>query len=95
MPILKPARCRSEQKSFFPTIHRAVRLTLVRLLLVGRALRLNRVPADPEMPFSHSLSLSTSWPGSVLIETPGTGHFRILRSREVVKRVLDYVLTAA
>ena len=57
-----------------------------------------RVPAlfvhdsgDAEVPFEHTLRLSTRMPGARLIKTHGLGHYRLLRNHTVVRAVVDFV----
>lgn len=45
-------------------------------------------PQDREVPFTESLALSEAWPLSQLISVEGLGHRRILRSPEVIERVI-------
>ncbi len=42
-------------------------------------------PADPEVPFRASRELADAWPQARLVETPGTGHRRILRDASVIE----------
>jgi pimeloyl-ACP methyl ester carboxylesterase len=48
-------------------------------------------PADREVPFAHAQSIAGAWRGSRLLQTPGEGHKRILRSPVVVREVVDFV----
>jgi pimeloyl-ACP methyl ester carboxylesterase len=42
-------------------------------------------PADAEVPFKASRELADAWPGARLLETPGTGHRRILRDPRAIQ----------
>ena len=48
-------------------------------------------PGDSEMPYQNSVALAGAWPGAVLVDTPGVGHRRILRARDIVARTLAHV----
>jgi pimeloyl-ACP methyl ester carboxylesterase len=62
--------------------------------LAATAAILMHDPEDSEMPYSHSVAMATAWPGALLVPTPGVGHRRILRSREIISRTLDHVSKA-
>ncbi|HET7238277.1 MAG TPA: alpha/beta fold hydrolase [Terrimicrobiaceae bacterium] len=49
-------------------------------------------PEDGEMPYDHSVALAAAWPHAQLVPTPGVGHRRILRARDIVRRTLDHVV---
>jgi len=46
---------------------------------------------DKVIPISQSRNVHSNWNKSELIEIQGTGHFRILRTKEVIDKVLDYL----
>ncbi len=48
-------------------------------------------PSDAEMPCEHSRALAAVWPGARLVETPGVGHRRILRARDIVTRTMEHI----
>lgn len=48
-------------------------------------------PEDDEVPFAHGASIAAGWRGSSLVPVVGEGHFRILKSREVINRLVDFV----
>lgn len=50
-------------------------------------------PQDKEVPFSESLALNEAWPLSQLESVSGVGHRRILRSPEIVERVIASLVT--
>jgi len=47
--------------------------------------------ADAEVPFEHALRLSSRLPDARLLRTYGLGHHRILRDRNVVGAIVDFV----
>ncbi len=47
---------------------------------------------DKEVPLKHPNSLLAKYPKARLIETEGLGHIRILKSPQVVKYALDFIL---
>jgi pimeloyl-ACP methyl ester carboxylesterase len=57
---------------------------------VGRGLILHD-RADRVIPLEVSQRVHQSWPGSVFEVVEGTGHFRILRSPDVVSRIVSFV----
>jgi len=59
--------------------------------LDGTAAILMHDPSDAEMPYDHSVAIATAWPDAVLIPTPGVGHRRILRSRDIITRTLEHI----
>jgi pimeloyl-ACP methyl ester carboxylesterase len=48
-------------------------------------------PADREVPWEHAQAINRNWRGSRLIEAPGLGHVRILRSPELLSQAVDFV----
>jgi pimeloyl-ACP methyl ester carboxylesterase len=46
---------------------------------------------DREVPLSESARLAAAWPGATLVTTRGLGHRRILRDRDVLARVADFL----
>ena len=48
-------------------------------------------PADDEVPFAHGEAVARAWSGSELVAVEQLGHYRILRSPDVVARVVDFV----
>ncbi|MFZ0709702.1 MAG: alpha/beta hydrolase [Terrimicrobiaceae bacterium] len=59
--------------------------------LGGTAAMLMHDPDDPEMPYNHSAAIAGAWPKALLLPTPGVGHRRILRSREIIARTLEHL----
>lgn len=47
-------------------------------------------PADKEMPYEHTAALAAAWPGAKVVDTPGVGHRRILRAREIIARTIEH-----
>ena len=48
-------------------------------------------PADVEVPWSHGEALAFAWRDARLVERPGTGHRRILRDRETIASIVEFV----
>lgn len=48
-------------------------------------------PDDAEMPYHHSAAIAAAWPNALLVPTPGVGHRRILRSRDIITRTLEHI----
>ncbi len=46
---------------------------------------------DKVIPIHRSKNVHKNWPASEFKEVEGTGHFRILRTKEVIKEVIDYL----
>lgn len=46
---------------------------------------------DRVIPISRSKNVHKNWAVSEFMEIEGTGHFRILRTKEVINRVIDYL----
>jgi len=59
--------------------------------LGGTAAILMHDPDDSEMPYNHSVAIAAAWPDALLVPTPGVGHRRILRSREIIARTLKHI----
>jgi pimeloyl-ACP methyl ester carboxylesterase len=59
--------------------------------LEGTAALLMHDPGDLEMPYDHSAAIAAAWPRALLLPTPGVGHRRILRSREIIARTLEHL----
>lgn len=48
-------------------------------------------PDDREIPFAQAQALAKAWPGSTLLPTPGLGHFRILRAKEITAQTATFL----
>lgn len=48
---------------------------------------------DRNVHYSQGLSLAQSWPEAELITTDGFGHNRILRNRELISTVVDFIIS--
>ncbi|MBV9490342.1 MAG: alpha/beta hydrolase [Verrucomicrobia bacterium] len=48
-------------------------------------------PNDPEVPVAHGRAFAAAWPNCRFEAQPAVGHWRILRAREVVERVLAFL----
>lgn len=46
---------------------------------------------DREVAFRNAVDLAAAWPGADLVATSGLGHRRILKDRDVVRLVVDFV----
>jgi len=46
---------------------------------------------DKVIPIERSKNVQRHWPNASLIEVEGTGHFRILRDKETLKKVIDWL----
>lgn len=46
---------------------------------------------DKVIPISRSKHVHQNWPASEFMEIKGTGHFRILRTKEVIDKIIDYL----
>ncbi len=62
--------------------------------LTATAAMLMHDPQDSEMPYKHSVAIASAWPGALLVPTPGVGHRRILRAREIIARTLEHISRA-
>ncbi len=49
---------------------------------------------DRVIPLSQSLNVHRNWPGSTFEVVEGTGHFRILRTPSVIRRLVEFVSDA-
>ena len=90
---LPPAR----QQGMLAALGRRVHTDLAELDLVRLAPTL-RTPAlilhdpdDQQVAFAHGRDISAAWPGARLVPLAGLGHFRPLRDREVVRKVVEFV----
>ena len=61
--------------------------------LGGAAAILMHDPNDLEMPYDHSVAIAAAWPNALVVPTPGVGHRRILRSRDIIARTLKHIET--
>jgi pimeloyl-ACP methyl ester carboxylesterase len=50
---------------------------------------------DADVPYGHGKEIAHAWPGAELFTTTGLGHRAILRDREVVERVVDFLKVGA
>jgi pimeloyl-ACP methyl ester carboxylesterase len=48
-------------------------------------------PEDQELPFKQAEAISRAWPNMQLIPAPNVGHWRILRSKEVIERSVKFL----
>jgi len=48
--------------------------------------------ADRVIPISRARNVHSKWPASDMLEVEGTGHFRILRSSEVITAAVDFLV---
>jgi pimeloyl-ACP methyl ester carboxylesterase len=46
---------------------------------------------DADVPYAHSEEIAQAWPNAELFTTSGLGHRGILRDREVLRRVVDFL----
>jgi len=46
---------------------------------------------DPDVPHAHGSAIAEAWPGAELFTTTGLGHRAILRDREVVRRMVEFL----
>ena len=46
---------------------------------------------DKVIPISRSKNVHKNWPVSEFMEIEGTGHFRILRTKEVINKIINYL----
>ena len=48
-------------------------------------------PADLHAPYARVVETAAAWPGSKLVPTPGTGHYRLLRDPAVVRTSIEWI----
>jgi pimeloyl-ACP methyl ester carboxylesterase len=48
-------------------------------------------PDDPEVPFSHGERVAALWPATRLFPTPGLGHRKLLRDRQVIDAAVAFL----
>ena len=46
---------------------------------------------DGDVPYAHGEEIAHAWPGAQLFATKGLGHRGILRDREVLRRIVDFL----
>lgn len=49
-------------------------------------------PAETAVPWEHALSVSQAWPGAKLVPVPGVGHFKIMRTPEVIEQSVGFLI---
>ncbi len=60
--------------------------------LPGTEILIFHDPADPEVPIAASSELARRRPATRLVETPGTGHRRLLRQPELIEAVTGFLV---
>jgi pimeloyl-ACP methyl ester carboxylesterase len=48
-------------------------------------------PDDQELPYEQAEAIAHAWPNAQLVATPNVGHWRILRSKEVIERSVAFL----
>jgi len=48
-------------------------------------------PEDQELPYKQAEAIAEAWPDAELVNTPNVGHWRILRSKEVIERSIAFL----
>jgi pimeloyl-ACP methyl ester carboxylesterase len=52
-------------------------------------------PEDQELPYEQAEAIAHAWPNAQLVITPNVGHWRILRSKEVIEQSLAFLRDSA
>ncbi len=60
--------------------------------LPGAEILILHDPTDPEVPIVTSAELAAAPAGNCLVETPGTGHRKLLRQADVVGEVAGFLI---
>ncbi|HEX4924893.1 MAG TPA: alpha/beta hydrolase [Bdellovibrionales bacterium] len=48
-------------------------------------------PAETAVPWDHATTVAQSWPGAKLVPVHGVGHFKILRTPEVIEQTVEFL----
>ena len=48
-------------------------------------------PDDQELPYEQAETIAHAWPNAQLVATPNVGHWRILRSKEIIERSVAFL----